>query len=144
MPKFYKKSIGKNVTFYLFSDTFLPFHLIKTMNSVQFGPQNAPLQALKSKFRFKIKEAKQISLQVQMGQIYICNGKKILQFYNFLATKFYILQYFSPYFLHLQLTSISTILQKKWHFSTFYNFFLAQFYNLHLVAPPPHDCAFCV
>ena len=48
-----------------------------------------------------------------MGQIYIYKGKKNLQFYNFLATKFYILQYFSPYFLHLQLTSISTILQKK-------------------------------
>ena len=67
MPKFYKKSIGKNVTFYLVSDTFLLPHLIKTMNSVQFGPQNAHLQALKSKFRFKIKEAKQISLQVQKG-----------------------------------------------------------------------------
>ena len=67
MPKFYKKSISENVTFYLVSDTFLLPHLIKTMNSVQFGPQNAPLQALKSKFRFKIKEAKQISLQVQKG-----------------------------------------------------------------------------
>ena len=62
-----KKSIGKNVTFYLVSDTFLSSHLIKIMKSVQFGPQNAHLQTLKSKFRFKIKEPKQISLQVQTG-----------------------------------------------------------------------------
>ena len=85
MPKFYKKSIGKNVTFYLVSDTVLPTHIIKTMNSVQFGPQNDPLQALKSKLRFKIREANKSVYKFKMGQIYIYKGKKKSTFLQFFS-----------------------------------------------------------
>ena len=76
-------------------------------------------------------------------KFYIYTSPIFLQIYNFFLTKFYILQ---PFFLNSTSTSTLNFYNSTiffWPFSTFYNDFLGQIYNLHLPHPPPYEVFIC-